>query len=203
MIETLCLVIGFILMTILAIKDYKAQEYELVYLIAIGIISISILAINYSTYTNEDIFVLGFYCIMTIVLILIKQVGIGDLAIIFLFIVAPFNAALSLFITSLLLLIFGAANLYFQNNDKKILEDFPILKAPYPFITFIFIIFVAITISMYLSEEVLFWNICDDLRLNNETFHCTFIMEEYGIYNSSNPNNQSINDFSFDIKGEM
>lgn len=185
MIEMLLLYVGIALITILAYKDLRYQEYEWFYLILICFISIIIFLYNgVNYYTDYDIMAIGLFLGVTIILLLSKQIKVGDIALILLFVIAPFNAALALIFASLSLFLIMVFYYFTKSSGDK---QFQFLSPPYPFITYVFIFFVLITAQMYLSTEYVFWNICRDLSLNNETYHCTFVMETYEYTNTTHP----------------
>lgn len=150
--------IGLLLMAYAAYADMKYREYELAAFIFMIIISFALFILK-QQFTYYDTMAIVIFMIISLILIYLKKVGEGDLAIILLFVIAPFNAAMALLISS------------FLSAFAQYLKWFKTI----PFITIVFMVFVLISIQYYINTETAFYHICLDLNDNTETFKCTFL----------------------------
>jgi cytochrome bd-type quinol oxidase subunit 2 len=179
MILELIILFGMLLITYAAYQDWKDREYDMSLFIYISIISL--ILFGYKLYNNmfttEDFYVMFLFFVVTGSLLLLKKVGEGDLALVFLLLVAPFNFAVALLFSSLFVIPFS------QYGHKLIGMKEAFIKPPTPFVTVMFAMFLLITVQMYFDTGEMFWSVCMDLTQNSETISCTFLALEAGVDN--------------------
>jgi hypothetical protein len=178
-----------ILLGYAAWEDWKYREYETPILIFIMLLTMAIFDLSYKSYLPGDTYAVVLYLLVTFGLLVIKKIGIGDLALLPMFLIAPFNFVVALLISSLLIMPIA------QYGHKVLGNKTPIINAPLPFLTIMFVMFFLVTCQMYYKTNDWFWHICVDMSQNTNETKCTFIGLEQGYYNATNPNDNKI-DFS-------